>query len=132
MSINYRPSGFDGSFLVSGLSLRLSRDQTTDPSGAGVELHPLPEAEQPDSDQPMASDPRPNDGDPSLPRVQLFDITTNAWVEFEPVRASTTYRIGEPLRFVDGSGAVRVRFVLRDQSSFAQFGLGVKLEGTVQ
>ncbi len=131
MTVEYRPVGFDGSFAVSGLSVRLGLGRSA-PSGAGgEELPPLPAAEQPDPDAPLASDPRLGDGLSDLPRLQLFDRASGTWVEFEPARASRTYRIADPSRYVDEAGAVRVRFVRRS-NDFTEFGFVVRLEGTVE
>jgi len=75
----------------------------------------------------------PGDG---LPDFQLFDHTTQQWVEFPHPNAFSSYLIADPQRYVDQSGAVLIRFVNRAESS--QFGedqkyfqVVLRLEGTI-
>lgn len=130
ITVEYRPVGFDGTFEPSVLLLRVGRSAVAQLSGSEP-LMPLPDEEQPDPDQPMASDPRPGVG-PAEPRLQLFDRVLGTWVEFEPVTGSRTYRVDGPERYVDSSGAFRVRFVARDHNEYVEFALSARLEGTVE
>ena len=75
---------------------RPTGDDPSAPSVTADEVQPLPAEEQPDSVTPLASDPRPEDGRPDIPRVQLFDRTTDEWVEFPPLVLSRSYRIPTP------------------------------------
>jgi hypothetical protein len=71
-----------------------------------------------------------------LPAFQLFDRTTQQWVEFPQPDVTNSYLIADPQRYVDGSGAVLIRFVNRTEAG--QFGedqryfqLLIRLEGTI-
>jgi len=133
MTVDYRPVGVEGTFEVTGLSVRLGRGRR-DAEGATVDLVPLPASEQPDQDDPVGSDVP--DGPPvdreGLPRVQLFDRDAGLWVEFEPLSASRTYRVTDPTRYVDTSGSFRVRFVHRGREGATNFWLDARLEGVTQ
>ncbi|MEX2547144.1 MAG: hypothetical protein WD830_05075 [Chloroflexota bacterium] len=132
MTVEYRPVGFEGAFDVTGLLLRVNQGEVDSPAADGEDLPPLPAEEQPDSDDPLASEPRPDEGAFDVPRVQLFDRVAGTWIEFEPVTMSRTYRITDPERYVDSSGGLRVRFVLRDTEAYSNFSLAVRLEGDVR
>ena len=131
IAADYWPLGFDGSFAVSRLSLRMSSGPAGEPSVTADDLAPLPAEEQPDSDDPLASNPEPGSAN-GLPRLQLFDRGSGTWVEFEPLTSSRSYDIPDPVRYVDGTGAIHVRFVVRDLDDYVEFALGVRLEGTVE
>jgi hypothetical protein len=130
ITAEYRATGFDGAFHASALAIKLAAGTAT-PGKTGVDLAPLPAEEQPDSDQPLAADPRP-DAPGTTPRIQLFDRLSGIWVEFEPVSTVSTYEVTGPERFVDESGTFRIRFVVRGQNDFVEFGFGARLEGTVE
>ena len=84
----------------------------------------------------------PKPGDPALrfemlPSFQLWDRTTQRWVEFAHPEASESYVIQDPERYVDPSGSVRLRFVNRnDAGQFgeesAYFQLLLRIEGTIE
>jgi hypothetical protein len=127
MAVDYRPAGLEGAFDVTGLAVRLSWDRQA-PEMAGDDL--VPAVEQPDQEDPVGSDAPnapPIDGE-GLPHVQLFDRVDGVWVEFEPLRASRTYRVVDPTRYVDASGSFLVRFVSRGQEA-TYFWLDTRLEG---
>ncbi|MDQ3448761.1 MAG: hypothetical protein M3432_06250, partial [Chloroflexota bacterium] len=72
-------------------------------------------------------------GGEGLPRLQLFDRVAARWVEFEMLTLSETYRISEPERYIDSSGALRVRFVNRFDEGFSMyFSFQTRLEGTAR
>ena len=50
---------------------------------------------------------------PDASRLQLFDHTTQRWVEFAQPDDAAAYLIADPQRYVDESGAVLFRFVNR-------------------
>ena len=102
------------------------------PNGEPQDLLTLPEAEQPPSDSPMLADPRPDDDFPAMPRMQLYDVVDQRWVELEPPQRAVTYTVQNPVRYVDDEGAFRVRFVARDPGLNAEFTFGVRLDGTVE
>ncbi|HYI23107.1 MAG TPA: hypothetical protein VEX62_10770 [Candidatus Limnocylindrales bacterium] len=131
VTAEYRPLGFDGTFDATGLSVRLGATRTT-PAVQADELQPLPAEEQPDSDTPLASNPRPGEGPANVPRVQLFDRIAQEWIEFTPLDLSRTYRIPDPERYVDSSGSLLVRFVVRPSGVFTEFTFDPRLEGTIR
>ena len=131
ISAEYRAVGFDGVFQPSLLSIKLTFEEASAPAKTGDALAPLAADEQPDSDNPLAANPRPGVA-LDLPRIQLFDLDAGAWVEFEPLESDMTLVIEHPERFVDSSGAFRVRFVVRDTSAYAYFTFNARLEGTVR
>jgi hypothetical protein len=132
ITAEYRPVGFEGTFTVSELLIRLATDTTSGAGATGQPLAPLPEAEQPATDDPLLSNPRPGQGRPDTPRIQLYDMTAQRWIEFEPAEKSKTYSVPEPARYVDDSGAFRVRFVARDVTEYAQFTMSPRITGTVE
>lgn len=129
LTVEYRPAGLSGTFRPTELALRLASAPGT-PATANEELLPLPAEEQPASDAPLSANPRPG-ASASLPRVQLFDLTAQEWVEFEPLQSGRTYRIAEPTRWLDAAGTLRVRFVIRGMLE-AGFSLDPRISGTVE
>ncbi len=73
-----------------------------------------------------------------MPDYQLYDHTTQMWVEFpHPDQAQSSFRITNPERYVDESGAIQFRFINRnDAGEFGEdqkyFNLLVRLEGSIQ
>jgi hypothetical protein len=128
MTVDYRPTRFDGAMQPTDLVLRLDRRSNTPSTDAAVVLAPLPPSEQPDQDDPVRSSTTPAGTDEI--GVQLQDHESGTWVEFEAMKWGSSYRIAEPSRFVDPSGSVRVRFVNRDNDN-EELGLGLRVEGFV-
>jgi hypothetical protein len=104
---------------------------TPDPNGGGGGI-PVPEI------PPV----KPGDDVPGrmpfgLPALQLFDRTTQLWVEFESLTPSQGYSIANPERYVDSGGAVLYRFVNRAEGGeFGEeqiyFQLLSRIAGTIQ
>ena len=72
----------------------------------------------------------------TMPDFQLFDRTTQQWMEFPPPDAISSYLIADPQRYVDSSGAALLRFVNRSEAGdFGEdqrfFQLQIRLEGTI-
>jgi hypothetical protein len=131
MTVDYQPVAFEGAFDVTGLAIRLAVDEPETPSPDGPELAPLPAEEQPDPDDPLGTNPQPQAGAFDIPRIQLFDRVAGTWIEFEPADVNATYRIPDPKRYVDSSGTLTVRFVMRDPDGYSIFSLSARLEGNV-
>jgi hypothetical protein len=127
-TVEYRPVGFSGAFAATRAAVMLTERQVRNPSSGGDPLVPLPAEEQPDPDEPLSSEPRP-DATTLAPRLQLFDRVAGTWVEFEPVEFETTYDVAEPARFVDASGALLARLVVRSSDEPTPFTMVVRLEG---
>lgn len=110
-------------------------------TGRGLDVEPLPADRQPAQDDPMVlpaaagEEPPPEGGVPAqgfeaqLPVFQLFDHTTRLWVEF-PKPTGREMRIVSPERYVDGTGAVRIRFVNRLANSGTWFSVSARIEAT--
>jgi len=80
--------------------------------------------------------PGPDGRFDTLPDFQLFDRTTQLWVEFAHPDMTRSYLIADPQRYVDESGGVLFRFVNRDDPG--EFGEGqkdfqllIRIEGTI-
>jgi hypothetical protein len=131
ITTDYWPFGFQGAFHASRLSVRLGSSPEQAATISTNQLAPLPADQQPDPDEPLASDPEPGDTS-TLPRLQLFDRVAGTWIEFQPLVASRSYEIADPMRYLDTSGTIRARFVQRGLKEFAEFALGIRLEGTVE
>ena len=72
----------------------------------------------------------------TLPDFQLFDRTTQQWVEFPHPEITKSYVIADAQKYVDESGAIMFRFVNRaDEGQFGEdqrfFQLLIRLEGTI-
>ncbi|MBX3030620.1 MAG: hypothetical protein KF809_10700 [Chloroflexi bacterium] len=118
----------------SALSIRISQDGMLGVTGRGLEVQPLPPAEQPPQDDPMQlpNPPEPRQGPNNmmpLPAFQLFDRTTGQWVEFPTPTNAQEMRIPDPARYVDATGAIRLRLIARDPQMGVWFGLGARIEG---
>ncbi len=80
--------------------------------------------------------PDPFAGGDTLPDFQLFDRTTQKWVEFPHPDTSKSYVIADPQRYVDESGTVLFRFVNRSEAGeFGEdqryFQLLIRIEGII-
>lgn len=132
MAIDYRPPEFEGRLAVSNLSLQLSPGGGSPRAGVNGEvLPPLPADEQPDSEAPLSSNPRPDPESAGRPRIQLFDLVSGTWTEFEPLDFAETYLITDPERYVNEAGKVSVRFVVRGLE-FTEFSFDLRIEGEIE
>jgi hypothetical protein len=129
MTLEYRASGLSGNFLPTGLDVRFGTSNTA-PTPGGDELLPLPAAEQPDPDAPLAVNPGLDELQADLPRLQLFDVRAQTWVEFEAANRSS-YAIADPPRWIDDSGKLLVRLVAR-RTLDETFGFAVRMTGSVE
>jgi hypothetical protein len=131
----------DGAAVPSYLGLMISQEPGRLLTGRGLDAAPLPADRQPDQDDPMSvpaagsGEEPPDDGLPmagfgaQLPAFQLLDHTTDQWVEFAPPTGNEM-RIASPERYVDETGAVRIRIVNRMQNSGTWFSLAARIEAT--
>ncbi len=116
------------------LGLALAQDQGRLLTGRGLDVEPLPAELQPAQDDPLSvSTPSAGEGGPpamgmQLPAFQLLDRTTGLWVEFPAPENGREMRIVEPERYLDGSGALRMRFVNRVPNSGVYFSVSARLE----
>jgi hypothetical protein len=111
-------------------------------TGRGLDVGPLPAAQQPDQADPMvlpsagAGEEPPVEGvapmegfGAQLPAFQLLDHTAGLWVEF-PQPTGQEMRIRSPERYLDEAGAVRIRFINRMPNSGTWFSVSARIEAT--
>lgn len=116
------------------LGLAVAQDQGRLLTGRGLDVEPLPPERQPPQDDPMSLPvPPEGEGRPAamglqMPAFQLLDRTTGLWVEFPEPRNGQEMRIVEPERYLDGAGAIRLRFINRVPNSGVYFGVSARLE----
>ncbi len=123
--IAYRPIAFEGTFDAATVTIALTSGG--DPSmPAGV---PVPLKEAVRCDPGSAGCAIARDG---LPELDVLDVRTGAWVQFEHLRQGVAYALSDAARWVDpSSGELQVRFVNQGQDSIG-FQFPVALEGTVR
>jgi hypothetical protein len=125
------------------LGLMISQEPGRLLTGRGLDVAPVPADRQPAQDDPMTlpaagagEQPLPEEGVPmvgfgaQLPAFQLLDQATGQWVEFEQPTGNEM-RIVSPERYLDESGAVRIRFINRQQQSGTWFSLAARIEATL-
>ena len=139
MSVELRPVvPIDGT-KATYLGLAVAQDYGRLLTGRGLEVEPLPPAQQPDQADPMVvPEPVPGDEPPGakpvvgfgvqLPAFQLLDRTTGTWVEFPAPSNGREMRIASPERYLDEAGAVRLRFVNRVPNSGTYFSVSARIE----
>lgn len=120
------------------LGLAVSQEQGRLLTGRGLDVEPLPADRQPDQDDPMTL-PVPPGSEPDeqppangmgiqLPAFQLLDRGTGRWVEFGTPANGREMRIPSPERYLDASGALRMRFVNRVPNSGMYFSVAARIE----
>jgi hypothetical protein len=124
------------------LGLSMGQEPSRLLTGRGLDVAPLPADRQPAQEDPMilpgaarGAEAPPDGVAPGemgmlLPAFQLFDRTTGLWVEFPQPTNGREMRIASPERYVDETGALRVRFVNRVANSGTYFSISARLEGT--
>ncbi|MCJ7710234.1 MAG: hypothetical protein MUQ32_05325 [Chloroflexi bacterium] len=121
----FRPIPFEGTFDPTAVLLAMTfGGDTTMPAGVAAALK-----------ETVRCDPGtegcvlPQDG---LPELEVLDVRTGAWVQFEHLRQATAYELADPGRWVDpASGELQVRFVNSRQDGTG-FQFPVVLEGTIR
>ncbi len=152
LTVEWRPLGYGGPLRPTALSMMFTQGESPVLTGHGAEVQPLPPDEQPPQDDPLdgvtfrwgpdgklvlgddgtgdepaAAAARQWDG---IPDVQLFDRTTESWVELPHPTARREFQVAEPARYVDETGAFLVRMVNRGaQDMTIWFVPLVRLEG---
>ena len=160
MTVEWRPLGYGGPFTATNLSMMLTQGEQPVLTGGGPEVVPLPPTQQPPQDDPVGDTQLTfapdglgvkGDVDPGVvgdeeappqpvpdpvafwdgvPDVQLFDRVTGAWMELPHPIAQREFRIADPARYVDETGAFLVRFVNRGaQDMTTWFTPIMRLEG---
>jgi hypothetical protein len=132
-TLAYRPIPFEGTFTPSEIRLSLSATGAQVPPG-GKAIEPLPSIPVPCTDSEHSvpegcEAPR----DDFLPEVEVFDLTTSAWVRLPRLGADAGYTLASPTRYVDpGTGQVLVRFINDNPGSQVGFGFQLALVGDVE
>jgi hypothetical protein len=121
----WRPLPFDGSFTPDKVVVALSQGgETMMPGGKPVIAEVATRC-----DPAEAGCVQPLDG---LPDIEVLDVRTGEWVQFEHLTAGRQYELPEPARWVDPtSGELQVRFVNERQDP-VYFQLPVSITGTVR
>jgi hypothetical protein len=137
MTVELRPvMSLDGA-APGYLGLALTQDEGRLLTGRGLDVEPLPPDRQPAQDDPMTlPSSGPTDAGQGqaaamgvqLPAFQLFDQVAGSWVEFPATTVGREMRIVDPARYLDGSGALRLRFVNRIPNSSLYFGIAARME----
>jgi len=116
----FRPIAFDGAFGADRLVVAMTfGGDFTMPGG---EPQRLPETVRCDPAKPGCTVPQ--DG---LPDIEVLDVGTGKWVQFEHMVQGRAYELASPTRWVDpSSGEVQVRFVNERQDGIGfQFPLAI-------
>jgi len=123
--IAYRPMPFDGTFVPDQVLMALTfGGDTTMPGGDPA-----------DAVETVRCDPSedgcavPADG---LPDIEVLDVRTGTWVQFEHLVQGRAYQLPDPARWVEpSSGEVQVRFVNERQDGIG-FQFPIVISGTVR
>jgi hypothetical protein len=123
--MSYRPLPFEGTFTAERIQLAMSGGgDLSMPGGNPTELRESPRCES-----GTEGCLQPQDG---LPDVEILDVGTGAWVQFEHMAAGRPYVLPDPARWVSPStGEVGVRFVNERQEG-VYFQFPISLTGTVR
>jgi hypothetical protein len=121
----YRPIPFEGTFVPSSVKVAMTMGgDTSMPAGNPVAL-----AETVRCDPAAAGCVAVGDG---LPELEVLDVRTGAWIQFEHLGQGTVYELRDAARWVDpASGELQVRFVNARQDGIG-FQFPVTIEGTVR
>jgi hypothetical protein len=123
--IAYRPIAFEGTFQATAVTLAMSLNgDPSMPAGAPVALKETVRCDPGTAGCAVVQD--------GLPELEVLDIRTGAWVQFEHMRQGVAYSLPDPARWVDPvSGELQVKFVNPRQDNVG-FQFPVAIEGTVR
>jgi hypothetical protein len=123
--IAYRPIPFDGTFVPDQVVVAMTfGGDTTIPGGVPGDL-----AETVRCDPAAEGCSVPADG---LPDIEVLDVGTGTWVQFQHMAQGRAYQLPDPARWVEpSSGEVQVRFVNERQDSIG-FQFPIVISGTVR
>lgn len=121
----YRPVAFDGVFTPQRIVVGLTfGGDSSVPAGVPRAL-----AETVRCDPTKPGCVVPQDG---LPDIEVLDVRTGAWVQFEHMIQGVSYELKEPARWVDPtSGEVQVRFVNERQDGIG-FSFPIAISGVIR
>jgi hypothetical protein len=145
VTLAYRPIPVAGRLTATRLALGINLGQVGPIDAGGKPVEPgAPSTDEPEAtpapsaatgggtagpDQPA---PPPDQVDPNLPGIELFDRSGGAWRPVRDVVSGTTIEIRDPARFVDpASGTVLLRLTNERQDTIG-FQLAVQLEGEMR
>jgi hypothetical protein len=123
--VAYRPVPFEGPFKPSRVTIAMGfGGDAAMPGNSGRILREATRCE-PGSEGCIVV----RDG---MPELELLDVQTGEWVQFEHLSQGIAYELAEPSRWVDpGTGELQARFV-NETTDQVYFQPQVKLEGTVR
>ncbi len=121
----YRPIPFEGTFDPSSVTLAMTfGGDPAMPAGEPATLKEIVRCDPGTDGCVLAQD--------GLPELDVLDIRTGTWVQFEHLRQGAPYALADADRWVDpASGELHVRFVNPRQDGIG-FQFPVVLEGTVR
>jgi hypothetical protein len=121
----FRPIPFEGTFEATRVTFGMTfGGDTSMPAGAPVALKETVRCDPGVVGCVVAQD--------GLPELDILDVRTGAWVQFEHLKQGVAYTLDDGPRWVDpASGELRVRFVNSRQDGIG-FQFPVVLEGTVR
>ena len=144
MTVSYQTVPLDGELKTTKLMVAMfGGGDFGIPVPLPVPLPPVAPAEGEEAGGTPSPAPTPGvaplPGKPGLsqgvPTFELFDRDAGAWVEFAQLQMGQAAVIEHPERFVDGTGALLVRFEYHDPQQTGQqayFNFGVTMEGVVE
>ena len=123
--ITWRPVPFEGSFTPDAVTVALSfGGDLSVPGGAPTVLK-----EAARCDPAAANCVLPQDG---VPDIEVLDVRTGEWVQFEHLSMGRPYQLPDPARFTDPTtGELQVRFV-NERPDPVSFQFPVSISGTVR
>jgi hypothetical protein len=133
MTVSYRPLPFAGRLAVDHVRLQLTGGRDAVVGGVGGKpVAPVPDVcqQQQPPGKPVIDCPVAQvDG---LPEVEVFDRTgKGTWHRLPHFTQNISYDLADPLRYVDATGSILVRFV-NDQQNPVNALMNVSIEGTIQ
>jgi hypothetical protein len=128
-TISYRPSSLRGALAVSELAIALNAGGDIPGQGVPAPVQPMASIPPPCPNPPTGDCKAPLNG---LPEVELFDVTSQAWVRLPHFNKGARYTVADPARYVDPtSGSVLVRYV-NDRVDAVSFAADVSITGVVR
>jgi hypothetical protein len=125
MRMAYRPIAFEGTFDATSVTFALTfGGDTSMPAGV-----PVAPKETVRCDPGAAGCVLVQDG---LPELEVLDVRTGTWVQFEHLRQGVAYALSDATRWVDAaSGELQVKFV-NPRPDGINFQFPIALEGSVR
>ena len=123
--VAYRPIPFEGTFDATSVVVAMGfGGDLSMPAGKPVALKEAVRCDPAAPGCTVASD--------GLPEIEVLDVRTGSWIQFEHLRQGVAYELPDAGRWVDpASGELQVKFVNQRQDAIG-FQFAVVLSGTVR